>query len=198
MPTPRRTVFPLVVLLCVFAGFSACKKSEPDSHGSAPTETPSQAGVDTTHGEDGHAADAGVEAPAATPVLRNADGVELVQFRPELLLSDAYTMDYVVMLPPGDENPLIINTKGTTTRAGRVLVRVAVECATEAAFEELEGRAKFMKRAVQMAFETRTADACRSLTGKLEIKEDIIRQIQERMKRSKGIKQVYFLEFQFL
>jgi hypothetical protein len=198
MRTPPRIALLAVALLCILAGFSACKKSEPASHGSAPTDAPTQADADTTHGEDGNTTDPDAEAPAATPVLRDANGIELVQFRPELLLSDAYTMDYMVLLPPEDERPLVINMKGANAREGRVRVRVAVECASEAAFEELEGRAEFMERAVQVAFETRTADVCRSLEGKLQIKEDIIREIQERMNRSKGIKQVYFLEFQFL
>jgi flagellar basal body-associated protein FliL len=197
MRTPLRIALLVVATLCALASFSACKKSEPASHGSEPTDAHAQNGGDATHGDAGSPASHEADTPDATSILHDEDGVELVQFEAELLLSDAYTMSYMVVLPPEEERALLIHTKRSSGREERVRVRLAVECASEVAYEELHARAKFMGRAVEVPFETRTAAECRTLEGKLRIKEDIIQELQERMKRSKGIKQVYFLEYRF-
>ncbi|MFW6286510.1 MAG: flagellar basal body-associated FliL family protein [Candidatus Sumerlaeota bacterium] len=152
----------LVVLLLSVA--VACKKSEQNGGQATPAPTP-------------------------TPEMVGPDGEPLVTFEPELLLPEARTRQYTVVLPR-------VQYQLSKDPQSTVILTIAVQAANETIYEALEAQQENLSFVITSALDKHTGMSLVDPAGKVALKEAIIQQLQQRIQGSRGIRTVYFLEFQ--
>ncbi len=132
--------------------------------------------------------DQATAAPTPTPIPTGPDGEPLVTFEPELLLPDARTQQYTVILPrvryslPKDPKSIVV-------------VTMAIQASNEEVYKVLEEQKDNLSFVITSALENQTATSLMNTGAKLALKEDVILKLQERIKGSRGIKKAYLIEF---
>lgn len=170
----RRPSLPLRFLLRLFIAVAlgalaltslACKKSEP----TAASQKAVPAGA--------------AEAPR---------GTSGATFDPALLENRFVSREFLVTLPPTEGQTLRVTLLGKPQYT--LALRVAVECADQASFDELTKRGETLLRALTESAQACDSEFARTAEGRLAIKEDIAARIQQSMEH-KRIKQVHFIEY---
>lgn len=178
---PRPSLLVLAVLLALPL-HSGCKKSEDHSDPNANEQVQQND-------------------PPAEPPPQAETGKALKTFDPELLLGRLETMDNMVLLPPGtdaegnDLPALTVYLKREDRTQYFIKIRIAVEC-TSGAYVELWERKKYMNVVLTSSLETKTLAEAASLEGKMNLKEEIIKRLKDRMRKNKGIKQIYYQQYE--
>jgi flagellar basal body-associated protein FliL len=154
---------PAIVLLLFVSLTVSCAKSD-ENDGTAVTATP-------------------------TPIPLGPDGEPLVTFEPELLLPEAQTQQYTVILPQVRYS-LPKDPKAT------VIVTLAIQASNEDVYKVLEEQKDNLSFVITSALEDQTATSLMNAGAKIALKEDVILKLQERIKGSRGIKKAYLVQFQ--
>lgn len=135
---------------------------------------------------------AGQEATPKAPKGEAPRGTSGETFDPALLTERSVSWGFTVELPPKTAPPVRVALTGKPLMA--LVLRVGVECADQATFEELTKRGESLVRVLTECGQKRSADAARTAEGRAALREEIATALQKEMEH-KGIKQVHLLEY---
>jgi flagellar basal body-associated protein FliL len=108
-------------------------------------------------------------------------------FEPDLLLSDARTIEFAVELP-------LVSARLSDTDPYMAQVKLAVECSNAETRDEAEKKKKDLATTVGTLLSEKSMSALSSTAAKLQLQEDIVSRIKQRL-TNQGVKQVYYLDF---